>query len=482
MGNKLSASEINRRSIELRNLKRLHERDQVTKGELRAKVKRLEAALEDTKAQMGAKIEAQAVLIAELQKAVFGSKRRRGGAPKEAAKTSLKPRSKASYRRPLPDPASIADKHSLTLEKTTCACGGSVRKTAPAVRFIEDIPLPELTAGYQARLVSEYVIERGVCLACGKAKVAQGWDLGGQPVRLGKNLRLLVCQLVAVGLSYSKIRRLLKSLYRIEASSGEIAAILKKAHRLWQPAYQNLLESIRAGPSVHIDETPWPVRDLQGGGYAWVTSSANGGSCLALRDSRGGAHARKLLGGFKGVRISDGYAAYSNPALGGKHQLCWAHLYRNIRELRYNSNLPAKHVGYVKRWYEEFAGLYADLRGYLAEPAAAVEAQIDGLQSRLDRLLNLRPPRAGEPLKLSRLRKQLRRASAADKLFVCLRERTPCDNNRAERDLRPLVIKRKNSFGSVSEAGANALATVLSICANTWRTDKDNYFQALAAL
>ena len=358
------------------------------------------------------------------------------------------------------------------------------RKLRPAVRFVEDIPLPRLTAGYQARLVTEYLIERGVCLACGKTRAAKGRDLSGQQVRLGKNLRLLVCHLISGGSSYSKTRLLLKSLYGIEISSGEIAGVLKQAHKSWQPAYQSLLTGIRASPAVHVDETPWPVRDLQGAGYAWVVSDENGRSCFALKNGRGGAHARQLLKGFAGVRITDNYAAYSNPDFSGKHQLCWAHLYRNIRDLRYNSNLPEEQAGYVAKWYEGFAGLYAELRDCLAEPAEAAtrSKQIAKLQNRLDRLLNVRPPKAGEPLKLSRLREQLRRAGAANKLFVCLEEQTPCDNNRAERDLRSLVIKRKNSFGSVSEAGASALATVISLCANTWRTNKDNYFQALAAL
>ena len=478
MGKKLSEAEINRRLTELRNLRRLHEKDQVIKGELRAENKELKAA----NARLEAKIGDQAVLIAELQKAVFGKKRRGGGCSpgfKRVPKTFPELRNKASYRRALPGPGSVTSEHKLTLERT-CACSGLIKKLTPAIRFVEDIPLPRLSANYQARLVSKYLIERGVCLTCGRNKVARNWNLSGQQVSLGKNLRLLVCHLISGGLSYAKTRHLLKSLYGIEISSGEIAAVLKKAHQDWQPAYRSLLKGIRASPAVHIDETPWPVRDLKGAGYAWVISDNKDLSCFALCDSRGGAHARNLLGNFKGVRISDNYAAYSNAGLAGRHQLCWAHLYRGIRDLRYNSNLPASQAAYVKRWYEGFAGLYAGLRDCLGEPAA--EAQLPKLQSRLDRLLNLRIPRAGEPLKLSRLREQLRKASAAGKLFVCLKEQTPCDNNRAERDLRPLVIKRKNSFGSISEAGANALATVLSLCTNTWRTDKDNYFQALDAL
>ncbi len=84
-------------------------------------------------------------------------------------------------------------------------------------------------------------------------------------------------------------------------------------------------------------------------------------------------------------------------------------------------------------------------------------------------------------MKLTKLKAQLMRAGE-DKLFICLPNNTACDNNRAERDLRQLVIKRKRSFGSKSEKGAQALATVLSICTTTWRMSPANYFQSLAAI
>jgi hypothetical protein len=39
-----------------------------------------------------------------------------------------------------------------------------------------------------------------------------------------------------------------------------------------------------------------------------------------------------------------------------------------------------------------------------------------------------------------------------EKYFTCLEnEGIPCDNNKAERILRPLVLKRKNCFGSKTQ-------------------------------
>jgi hypothetical protein len=39
----------------------------------------------------------------------------------------------------------------------------------------------------------------------------------------------------------------------------------------------------------------------------------------------------------------------------------------------------------------------------------------------------------------------------------------PAENNRAERDLRSLVIARKNSFGSQSESGARTRETLMTV-------------------
>jgi len=39
----------------------------------------------------------------------------------------------------------------------------------------------------------------------------------------------------------------------------------------------------------------------------------------------------------------------------------------------------------------------------------------------------------------------------------------PADNNRAERELRPLVIARKVSFGSQSDAGAQTREILMTV-------------------
>jgi transposase len=281
-----------------------------------------------------------------------------------------------------------------------------------------------------------------------------------------------------MGLSYAQIIQLFQSLYGLHLTDGEIAGIVRQQHSRWLPAYEQLKADIRASPSIHADETSWPIQSLQGQGYGWVLAASDSlKSCFALENSRGAPHAQKLLQGYSGIRITDDYGVYRS--LPGLQQLCWAHLYRAIRDLRYNENLPDEHLAYVGWWYEQFASMYQQLRDYLTEPydRSKREDQAEVLWQQAQALCS----QHSEPVKLTKLKAQLMRAGK-NKLFICLSDDTPCDNNRAERDLRPLVLKRKRSFGSKTERGAQALATVLSICTTTWRSNPSGYFRSLAAL
>jgi transposase len=468
MARRLSDDVVAARMVELRNLRTLHANDRKQIVELKTDNKAIRAENTELR-QMVATLQIQ---IAELQAMVFGKKKRppMGGTPIGIDLTleAKKGRSKDSYRRPVPPASTVTQEVVIPLPES-CICGGSFDPASVTNhdRYEEDIPLPELTPNYQSHLVTKYFIERGRCLACGGATTGNNTDLGGAQVSLGPNVRLLVVHLISVvGMSYSQVTNLLLSLYGLHVTDGEIANMLRKQHIAWTPSYNQLKDDIRAAPVVHGDETPWPIQDLQGAGYAWNMCDANSSKvCFALEQSRGVAQAQKLFGQdtdhpFAGVRITDDYGAYRNPELPGRQQLCWAHLYRCIRDVRYNANLPEEQLPYVTQWYAGFAGIYQDLRTYLGQPYDEVvrEQQAEKLWKRTQRLASQPAPKeVGEPDKLTRLKAQLTRAGK-DRLLICLTKDTPCDNNRAERDLRQLVLKRKRSFGSKSEKGAQALA------------------------
>lgn len=485
MSRKLSDVEVQRQLQAGRNYKHLYVDLKLKYDELKAENKQLRTENSELK-QLVTTLQIQ---IAELQTMVFGKKQRppRGTvAPPLAPLAPTLVRTTDSYRRPTPPASAITAVVAVPLPER-CKCGGSFAASSVTThdRYEQDIPLPELTPGYQPQLTTKFVVEKGVCDRCGKNGSSR--ELGGTHVTLGKNVRLLVTHLVSVGgMSYSQVSGLLLTLYGLSVSDGEVTNILRRQHQTWLPSYQQLKQSIRAAPVVHADETSWSIQELQGHGYAWVLADSSSSSvCYCLENSRGALHARALFGRhFSGVRISDDYSVYR--ALPGYQQLCWAHLYRSIRDLRYNTELPGLQLPHVTQWYERFAELYQQLRVDLQIPYDTVvrQQQATRLWRTVQTLVGQTAPPVGEPQKLTRLKNQLLRAGP-DRLFTCLTRDTPCDNNRAERDLRQLVLKRKRSFGSKTQRGAQALATVLSLCTTTWRNSSSNpsgYFSALAAL
>jgi hypothetical protein len=60
--------------------------------------------------------------------------------------------------------------------------------------------------------------------------------------------------------------------------------------------------------------------------------------------------------------------------------------------------------------------------------------------------------------------------------------RAPAENNLAERDLRPSVIARKVSFGSVSDAGANTRSVLQTTFSTLKKRGLDPEHQAAIAL
>ena len=211
IGRKLSEAEIDRRLTEVAQLaKMLHAKDQQTKAQLRAENRQLKATI----AELINRVDQQSILIADLQKKVYGKRRKRDKFKQVRLKlVSPKPRDKASYRRDQPAVEDITSTTTIPLPDR-CDCGGDIQNKTVLTRYEEDIPLPDLTADYQSKLVNKLLIEKGVCVDCRRVVVAKDGSgkpyscLSGQTTTIGNNTRLFVSYLSRLGLSYSQIKSL----------------------------------------------------------------------------------------------------------------------------------------------------------------------------------------------------------------------------------------------------------------------------------
>lgn len=476
---KLSDEQIKQKLTEGRNYKRLYFELKAMFDKERAEKKQLKDELAELKALFTETVERQQARIEELETMVFGRKPK-GGTPVKAESSQERVvRNPASYRRPVP-PATAITREERHATSACHRCGHELTNKDESIRYEEDIVLAALHPEVPHKTVARQIVERGWCSKCGQYSSAK--DLRGQVVAIGPVVRSLIVYLVVqADQSYAQTKDLLWQLYQFAITDGEIANVLAKRRKVYLPAYETLKTSVRAGP-VHMDETSYAIQSEQGSGYAHVMTSINGEDAIfTLADGRGKGYSKALVGdSYQSVGITDRLGNYKHLFLPGNHQICWAHLQRTARDLTRLECLSKAKQRHVTRFYQALAAIYAAIRAYQVEPFDELKRQTQA-NKLMEQARRLCRPHQLDPKKLADLKAGI--LEYQDCLFLCLTiDGIPADNNKAERALRKLVIKRKKSFGVKTKKGARTMEVLLSVCQSLYNRDKDNFLPALHAL
>jgi transposase len=158
---------------------------------------------------------------------------------------------------------------------------------------------------------------------------------------------------------------------------------------------------------------------------------------------------------FEGMLVSDFFAAY-NVVAHEQRQVCLAHLLREIKKVSARDQTPE-----WQAFAKKLKRLLRDalrLAGHPDRSALKFLMLRYRLQCRLTELCNTEH----EHPDCRRLTKRLIRHR--DSLIEFLyNPDVPPDNNRAEREIRPAVIARKNSFHNMSDRGARTQSILMSV-------------------
>lgn len=322
------------------------------------------------------------------------------------------------------------------------------------------------------RLITRY------CPACAAWKTPRlpvGVALGQS--RIGVRLASLIGTLRTVHrLPLAQIQHLLDTLYGLHLSVGGLQDLLRRLRGALAPVRAELEVQARASPSQHLDETGW--RENGHNGYVWTQATAGSAPTrlFTFDPSRAGAVADRLLDGYSGAVVSDGYAAYDHLALA--KQRCWAHLLRTahkLKETHPDDALLHAWVGALKTLYDQ-ARTVAVQEGVSARQRAAAARDAERRMRRLTRCYRTQSAHPAQALATWLHQHE-------DELFTFVRTAgVEGTNNRAERALRPFVIGRKISGGSRSPQGSAIRCDLASVFL-TWTARGLNPLTAcLAAL
>ena len=345
-------------------------------------------------------------------------------------------------------------------------CGaGLAGGWAQRTREVIDIPVVPFQ-------VTEQVFIARICPVCEGRRVPQA-DLNGVAVgrqRLGVNLVSLITVLREEGrLPVRAVQWYLRTVHQLHLSVGAIVRVTHGVAQRAQPVLAQVLDRIRASPVVHADETGW--RQDGATGYVWTFTTP--AERYFLRRGRNKEVVDEALGEeFAGALVSDFYAAYHH--YDGPKQRCWAHLLREIHDLRALYSRDKQ----LAQWADAVHRIYRQATAFSNTSGKQRRAAQLALEKRL---LALCRPCLDDPLAVQgklcrRIDKHLK------ELFVFVAQpEVPPDNNAAERSLRPLVISRKISGGTRSNQGTDAKMTLSSLF-GTWRAQGLNPLTACRQL
>jgi transposase len=214
-----------------------------------------------------------------------------------------------------------------------------------------------------------------------------------------------------------------------------------------------LIEAYRQAAVKHADETGW--RTDGNNGYAWLFCTPEI-SIFRVRKTRSASVAKEVFGEktLHGVLVVDRYNGYNK--LPVEIQYCYAHLLRTVKDLEKDFPENAEIKAFVDALAPQLANAIS-LRT-LEVTKQQFKRQAAKIKHAIIEIVN-RQARHPAIQKVQSIFRE-----KADRLYHWADDRSiPADNNLAERELRPLIIARKISFGSQSDAGAKTREILMTV-------------------
>ena len=242
--------------------------------------------------------------------------------------------------------------------------------------------------------------------------------------------------------------------------------IICAAKQWFQPVYEAMHRELLTLPVIHADETvvqvlKEPGKKPQTDSRMWVYCGGKEKKYVLFeyQPTRNGDHAKRFLGDYGGVLVTDGYAGY-NKLTNVTHAACWAHVRRKFAEALPQDNEAAKE-SVAAKGLEYIDSLFA------AEREAADVEEIARLRKETSRRIveDFYAWLGSFTANGAALQKAVGYAVSLKKRLTAFLDdpEIPLSNNRAENAIRPFVVGRKNWLFSDTVRGAESSAIIYSL-------------------
>lgn len=350
-------------------------------------------------------------------------------------------------------------------EERVCACcGGAKAKIGEDVcEVLEQVP--------QKLFVRRIVRPRYACPLHAEEGVSQAKPPARFIPKGNVGEGLLAEVLLSKYVNHQPLSRQERNFRRlgVEIAVSTMVSWMEAATEKLLPIVETMRKRILSGAIAFSDDTSLPVlrEDKQGAahrGYLWVYSDGKESVVFDYTSGRGRAGPVTFLENFKGYLHTDAYAAYGAVHAGGavKPVYCWAHARRRfITALEGGDERARRAVQWIGRLF--LVDRYARAKGMGAgEVKALREAVSTRILSGLEKYLRAIETFVLPKSALGEAMGYLRGHWDGFKTFLT-HGALSLDNNFSERQIRQVVIGRRNYFFCGSEEGARRAAVLYSL-------------------
>ena len=354
-------------------------------------------------------------------------------------------------------PLHIDQRQEHTLDECPNCRGSLPGSLSTRTRYTEEIVPPP-------PVVTEHVIHRYWCPAC--EQVVEPVVTAALP-KSTIGLRTLVLtswRHYAQGITLEKILQILNQTFQFPVSKGGLILAWQKLAGILEDVYDDIGKQAVHSAVLHVDETGWRVAGLT----HWLWCFTNHRLVYFVIDkSRGSPVIKRVLGSlFQGILISDFFSAYNCITAMAK-QKCFSHIFTALAksDIRTKSAEWKSFRKKLSRFLKDAIKLHQHVK---EQPEEQFAKQKANLHQRLKDIYQ----QTYADREAKRLAQRLEKHQ--DQILTFLdHPEIAHDNNHAERQLRPAVISRKNSYCNRSENGAYAQAVFMTFFRTLYLRNQD---------
>ena len=329
-------------------------------------------------------------------------------------------------------------------------CGKRWRKKARLLsRTVQDLVFNR--GSVKGRHVN-YVFQTYHCRSCGHEYNVHDWYLKDRRKWGWNILAYFVYHIVGLTIPQHTVRKSINRLYGLDLSPGTLFNFKIAAAEYYSVTKRKILDRIIHGSLIHADETRANIKGHLA--YVWVLTNLQE-VVYIFSESREGELIHDLLKNFRGVLVTDFYAAYDS--ISCPQQKCLIHLMRDLNDETLNNPFDEE----MKSITIGFAGLLKpmidtiDRRGLRKSSLRKHLVAVDEFYRFLS---------SSDFISEAARKCQQRFEKNRNKLFTFLSyDNVPWNNNNAEHAIKAFARLRDVISGSSTKKGVVDYLTLLSI-------------------